>query len=172
MISKTLATTAAILAVSAASQAAAQDQAAPMAQGASTVLDGGLGVNVVSGERVTVTVDATGAVAINKIEKLGWNAVAPGPGGAASVGSTAEPGTIVYSLQGPIFKIENGLATPFNYAATASLDIGGQQLTRPVKSCTVIPGRAAFEMWSAGVTVTSMAIGVPVAQNGAPGCAS
>lgn len=174
-----LATTVALLAA-AAPQAFAQSEAAPAVVSAapttggptSVVLEAGQGVNIVSGERVTVTVDATGAVAITKIEKLGWNAVAPGAGGSASVASTAEPGTIVYSLQGPIFKVENSLPTAVNYSATAKLEIQGQELTQPVKTCTVIPGRAGFEMWSAGVKVSSMVVGVPVAQTGVPVCAS
>ena len=103
---------------------------------------------------------------------LGWNAVAPGVGGTSSVSSTAEPGTIVYSLQGPVFKVENGLPTAINYSATAKLDLRGQEMTQAVKTCTIAPGRVGFEMWSAGVKVASMVVGVPVAHNGAPGCAS
>lgn len=172
-----LATTAALFAAIA-PQAFAQGEVAPASvpvaapMGASVVLEGGQGVNLVSGERVTVTVDATGAVAITNIEKLGWNAVAPGAGGSAGVASTAAPGTIVYSLQGPIFKVENSLATAINYSATAKLDIQGQEMTQPVKTCTVVPGRAGFEMWSATVKVSSMVVGVPVAQTGLPVCAS
>ena len=167
-----IAAAAALLAFAPLSQALAQTEASPLAAPGSVVLDAGQGVNLVSGERVTVTVDAMGAVSITKIEKLGWNAVAPGPGGSSGVASTAEPGTIVYSLQGPVFKVENGLSTAINYSATARLDIRGQEMTQAVKTCTVTPGRAGFEMWSAGVTVASMVVGIPVAHNGAPGCAS
>lgn len=171
-----IAAAAALLAVVAGSQALAQSEAAPTAapMGAPTsvLLAAGQGVNLLSGERVTVAVDATGAVSISKIEKLGWNAVAPGVGGTSSVSSTAEPGTIVYSLQGPVFKVENGLPTAINYSATAKLDLRGQEMTQAVKTCTVAPGRVGFEMWSAGVKVASMVVGVPVAHTGAPGCAS
>ena len=86
--------------------------------------------------------------------------------------STAQPGTVVYSLQGPVLKIENGLATAFNYSAVAALEIGGEARNQTVKTCTVMPGRVAFEMWSAMVKVPSVVLGAPVAYAGAPGCSN
>ena len=140
-------------------------------QAQSVLLPNNGGLQLASGQRVTVGVDAvTGALSLLSAEPLGFNAVAPGPGGSASVPSTAQPGTVVYSLQGPVLKIENGLATPFNYSAVAALEIGGEVTNQTVKTCTVLPGRAAFEMWSATVKVPSVVLGAPVAYTGAPGC--
>ena len=143
------------------------------AQVQSVLLPGNGGLQLASGQRVTVGVDAvTGALSILSAEPLGFNAVAPGPGGSASVPSTAQPGTVVYSLQGPVLKIENGLATAFNYSAVAALEIGGEARNQTVKTCTVMPGRVAFEMWSAMVKVPSVVLGAPVAYAGAPGCSN
>jgi hypothetical protein len=145
-------------------------EAAP-AQMESQLLPNNGGLQLASGQRVTVAVDATtGALSIVSTEALGFNAVAPGAGGASSVASTAQPGTVVYSLQGPVLKVENGLATAFNYSAVATLDIAGQSSTQTVKTCTVLPGRVAFEMWSATVKVPSVVVGAPVAYAGVPGC--
>jgi hypothetical protein len=129
------------------------------------------GLQLASGQRVTVAVDPiTGALSIVSAELLGFNAVAPGPGGSASVASTAQPGTVVYSLQGPVLKIENGLATAFNYSAVAALEINGQLSNQTVNTCTVLPGRVAFEMWSATVKIPTVVLGAPVAYAGVPGC--
>lgn len=156
----------------AAQYAQATPQAAEIspAQMESQLLPNNGGLQLASGQRVTVAVDAAGALSILSTEPLGFNAVAPGPGGGASVPSTAQPGTVVYSLQGPVLKIENGLATPFNYSAVAALDIGGQLTNQTVKTCTVLPGRVAFEMWSASVKVPSVVLSAPVAYAGVPGC--
>ena len=144
---------------------------APPAQVESQLLPDNGGLQLASGQRVTVAIDpATSALSIVSTEALGFNAVAPGPGGAASVASTAQPGTVVYSLQGPVLKIENGLATAFNYSAVAALDINGQASSQTVKTCTVLPGRVAFEMWSATVKIPSVVLGAPVAYAGEPGC--
>lgn len=142
--------------------------AAPVAN--SVLLENNGGLQLASGQRVTVAVDAAGILSITNTEQLGWNAVAPGPGGSASVASTAQPGTVIYSLLGPVLKIESGLATPFNYSAVASLEQNGQLTSQPVKTCTVMPGRVAFEMWSATVNVPSVVVGPPVSYAGAPGC--
>jgi hypothetical protein len=167
------------LALAATPAAAQYAQATPQAvdpaaaQAQSVLLPNNGGLQLASGQRVTVGVDAaTGALSIVGAEPLGFNAVAPGPGGGASVASTAQPGTVVYSLQGPVLKVENGLATPFNYSAVATLDIGGQTSSQTVKTCTVLPGRVAFEMWSATVKVPSVVLGAPVAYAGVPGCSN
>ena len=157
----------------AAQYAQATPQAAEIAapQMESQLLPDNGGLQLASDQRVTVAVDgATGALSIVNSEALGFNAVAPGPGGAASVPSTAQPGTVVYSLQGPVLKIENGLATAFNYSAVAALDVNGQASSQTVKTCTVLPGRVAFEMWSATVKIPSVILGAPVAYAGVPGC--
>jgi hypothetical protein len=164
---------AAVASPAAAQYAQATPSAAEVAlmQMESQLLPNNGGLQLASGQRVTVAVDpTTGALSILSTEALGFNAVAPGPGGGASVASTAQPGTVVYSLQGPILKVENGLSTAFNYSAQASLDIGGQPTTQTVKTCTVLPGRVAFEMWSATVKVPSVVVGAPVAYAGVPGC--
>lgn len=145
--------------------------AAPM-QMQSQLLPNNGGLQLGSGQRVTVAVDAAGALSIVSTEALGPNSLAPGRDGAASVASTAQPGTVVYSLQGPILKVENGLTSAFNYSAVAALDVGGQTTNQTVKTCTVLPGRAAFEMWSATVKVPSVVVGAPVAYAGTPGCTS
>jgi hypothetical protein len=157
----------------AAQYAQATPQAADVAppQMESQLLPNNGGLQLASGQRVTVAVDAiTGALSIVSTEALGFNAVAPGPGGASGVASTAQPGTVVYSLQGPVLKIENGLATPFNYSAVAALEVNGQASSQTVKTCTVLPGRVAFEMWSATVKIPSVVLGAPVAYAGVPGC--
>lgn len=167
---------AAALAVAATPACAQYAQATPQAADAAAVqvdsvlLPNNGGLQLATGQRVTLSVDAAGLLSLVRIEPLGFNAVAPGPGGASSVASTAQPGTIAYSLQGPVLKIENGLATPFNYSAAASLDINGQLVNQTVKTCTVLPGRVAFEMWSANVKVPTVVLSAPVASTTAPGC--
>ena len=69
-----------------------------------------------------------------------------------------------------MLKIENGLVMPFNYSAVATLDVNGQMSTQTVKTCTVLPGRVAFEMWSATVKIPSVILGAPIAYAGVPGC--
>lgn len=163
----------ALAATSASAQyAQATREAAPAAavQVDSVLLPNNGGLQLATGQRVTLSVDAAGVLALVSVEPLGFNAVAPGPGGAASVASAAQPGTVIYSLQGPVLKVENGLSIPFNYSAAASLDVNGQLVNQTIKTCTVLPGRVAFEMWSATVKVPTVVLGAPVAATGAPGC--
>lgn len=164
------------LAMAAMPAAAQYAQATPQAADAAAVqvdsvlLPNNGGLQLATGQRVTLSVDAAGVLSLVSVEPLGFNAVAPGPGGAASVASTAQPGTVAYSLQGPVLKIESGLSTPFNYSATASLDINGQLVNQTPKTCTVLPGRVAFEMWSATVKVPTVVLGAPVATTAPAGC--